>query len=120
MVRKSFCSLKCCFCIISFLVPLNSTVILSSVNWVPPPPELQEGVVGDLSESNLDKTFNLGKETNELEIMLTIVFSRNSSKSPPVSRDQAGAREAEKCDCCQGEDPPGSSGEEASGSSEAK
>ena len=51
----------CCFCIISFLVPLNSTVILSSVNWVPPPPELQEEVVGDLSESNLDKTFNLGK-----------------------------------------------------------
>ena len=40
-------------------VPLNSTVTLSSVNWLTP--ELQEDVVGDLSESNLDKTFNLGK-----------------------------------------------------------
>ena len=40
-------------------VPLNSTVTLSSVNWLDP--ELKEDVVGDLSESNLDKTFNLGK-----------------------------------------------------------
>ena len=39
-------------------VPLNSTVTLSSVNWLAP--ELKEDVVGDLSESNLDKTFNLG------------------------------------------------------------
>ena len=40
-------------------VPLNSTVTLSSVHWLDP--ELKEDVVGDLSESNLDKTFNLGK-----------------------------------------------------------
>ena len=50
------------FYIILFLVHLNSTITLSSLNWVAPPRGLQEEVVGDLSESNLDKTFNLGKE----------------------------------------------------------
>ena len=73
-------------------------------------------MVGDLAESNLDKTFNLGKKTNKLEILLLkVLVSRNSSKPPPVSQDKAQPGEAKECDCCQGSS--GSSGEEASSSS---
>ena len=60
-----------------FLVPLNSTVTLSSDKWVAPPPGLGEDLVGDLAESTLDKTFNLGKKLElgkRLELLvLTVV-----------------------------------------------
>ena len=60
-------------------------------------------------------------ETPSFEIEETQFFAslfRNSSKSPRVSRVQAGPGQAEKCDCR--EEPAASSGEETSGASKAE
>ena len=68
-----------------FLVPLNSTVTLSSDKWAAPPPGLGEDLVGDLAESTLDKTFNLGKKTIRLELLVSTVVCLETAANLPQS-----------------------------------
>ena len=68
-----------------FLVPLNSTVTLSSDKWAAQPPGLGEDLVGDLAESTLDKTFNLGKKTIRLELLVSTVVCLETAANLPQS-----------------------------------